>query len=202
MSVKALPRHPIRLFARRRFKYDQWRPETCGAPIPVLWLRAVRFSERIMGKPFSFSILSVLCLAMLCLSSVRSIAADGGWMGFRNDTNSPIVIQGVSIINRVPRQGPRHTLQPGQECWDVMIAKGNKLILIADAKLPTRSLMQETVTYSGTDLFFSVQPDATIIPLPNAPRAGIVIPKVKISTSKPTTSPPKGGGLGVANQKR
>lgn len=139
---------------------------------------------------------------MLALSGVRSVAADGGWMGFRNDTNVPIVIQGVSIINRVPRQGPRHILQPGQECWDVMIAKGNKLILIADAKQPTRALMQQTVTYSGTDLFFSVQPDAAIIPLPNAPRAGIIIPKVKISTSKATTTPPKGGGLGVTSQKR
>jgi hypothetical protein len=152
-----------------------------------------------MGKLLSFPILSTLCLAMLCSLCDRSVAADGGWMGFRNDTTSPIIIQGVSIINRVTRQGPRHVVQPGQECWDVLIARGNKLILIADAKQPTRYLLQETVTYAGADLFFSVQPDNPAAGK-NAPRAGLA--NVKISTSKPTTSPPAGGGLGVATQKR
>jgi hypothetical protein len=155
-----------------------------------------------MGKAFSFPILSSVGVAVLCLLGSRSAGADGGWMGFRNDTNIPIIIQGVSIINRVPRQGPRHVLQPGQECWDVMIAKGNKLILIADAKQPTRILLQETVNYAGADLFFSVQPDAAVIPLPNAPRTGIIIPKVKISTSKATTAPPAGGGIGTTPAKR
>lgn len=150
-----------------------------------------------MGKTLSKSTCIALCFAILSFIGNSSYGADGGWLGFRNDTNTPIIIQGVSIINRVPRQGPRHVLQPGQECWDVMIAKGNKLILIADAKQPTRYLMQETVTYAGTDLFFTVKPDPAIIPLPNAPRTGIVIPKVKISTSKPTTSPPSGGGIGI-----
>jgi hypothetical protein len=155
-----------------------------------------------MGKAFTFPILSSIGIAFVCLVANRSAAAEGGWLGFRNETNTPIIVQGVSIINRVPRQGPRHVLQPGQECWYVMIAKGNKLILVADAKQPTRLLAQETVTYSGTDIFFAVQPDAAVIPLPNAPRAGIVIPKVKLTNSKATTTPPAGGGIGVSSTKR
>ena len=74
------------------------------------------------------------------------------------------------------------------------------MILIADAKQPTRILLQQTVLYAGTDLFFSIQPDApaqvdktTATPRP-LPAAGL---KVKITPAKAATTPPPGGGLGV-----
>jgi hypothetical protein len=156
-----------------------------------------------MGKTLSFPITLGLSMVMLCLGGSRSVGADGGWLGFRNDTNSPIIVQGISIINRVPRQGPRHVLQPGQESWDVMIAPGNKMIIIADAKQPTRTLLQPTVNYAGADLFFSIQPDTTAVGAnPNAPRTGLALSKLKITTSKPTTTPPPGGGVGVAGKRR
>ncbi|HEV8061839.1 MAG TPA: hypothetical protein VGP68_18315 [Gemmataceae bacterium] len=156
-----------------------------------------------MGKTLSSLVLFSLGVATLFLSGGTCAGADGGWLGIRNDTNGPIVVQGVSIINRVPRQGPRHVLQPGQESWDVMIAPGNKMIIIADAKQPTRTLLQQTVNYAGADLFYSVQPDPNgAAANPNGPRNGFAVSKVKITTAKPTTTPPPGGGLGVAPKRR
>jgi hypothetical protein len=150
--------------------------------------------------------------SLLYLCSVASVAvmassgaarADNGWLGFRNDTNAPVIVQGVSIINRVARQGPRHVLQPGQESWDVMIAPGNKLILIADAKQPTRMLLQETVNYAGASLFFSIQTDANGAGQnPNGPRNGFAVSKLKLTNTKAKTTPPPGGGIGVPNPRR
>ena len=141
-------------------------------------------------------------MLVLLTDSGRSFA-DNGWLGFRNDTNAPVVVQGVSIINRVARQGPRYVLKPGQECWYIMIAPGNKLILVADAKQPTRTLLQETVNYAGASLFFSIQTDANGAGAnPNGPRNGFAVSKVKLSNSKPKTTPPVGGGLGVGAGRR
>jgi hypothetical protein len=151
---------------------------------------------------FLFSIgLAGLLVFLASASSAR--AADNGWLGFRNDTNVPIIVRGVSIINRVARQGPPHVLQPGQECWDVMIAPGNKLILIADAKQPTRTLLQQTIKYAGVSLFFSIQADPNGVGQnPNGPRVGFAVPKVKLTNAKPKTAPPVGGGIGVSGGRR
>jgi len=79
--------------------------------------------------------------------------------------------------------------------------KGNKLILIADAKQPTRYLMQETVTYSGT---ISFSPSS---PMPPSLRCQRATGRDRHSQSQDfhfqgDHVSPKGGGLGVANQKR
>src|SRR4051812_33236854 len=95
----------------------------------------------------------ITALASILIAAATASAADPRWLGFRNDTNTVVIVQGISIVNRVPRQGPRHILKPGQESWDMMIAPGNKLILVADAKQPTRVLLQQTVSYTGTNLF-------------------------------------------------
>jgi hypothetical protein len=156
-----------------------------------------------MSKTSSFLVLSCLSLGGVFLVDGRCAGADGGWLGLRNDTNGPIIVQGVSIINRVPRQGPRHVLLPGQESWDVMIAPGNKMIIISDAKQPTRTLLQQTVNYAGKDLFYSIQPDANGAGAnPNGPRMGFAVSKVKMNVAQPATTPPPGGGIGVAGKRR
>jgi hypothetical protein len=156
-----------------------------------------------MGKKLPFLIVCSLALGSVFLAGGRSAGADGGWLGLRNDTNGPIIVQGVSIINRVSRQGPRHVLQPGQESWDIMIAPGNKMIIVSDAKQPTRTLLQQTVNYAGVQLFYSIQPDANgAAGNPNGPRAGFAVSKVKMNTAKPTTTPPPGGGIGVPAKHR
>jgi hypothetical protein len=85
--------------------------------------------------------------------------AQASWVYFRNDTNYPVVVQGVGVVNRVLKAGPRHTLQPGEVSRDLIVTPGKKLFIIADAKQPTRILFRDTVLCLGADLYFSIQPD-------------------------------------------
>jgi hypothetical protein len=157
---------------------------------------------RIKSSFLAFLSFTALAAALTGASSPAR-ADNNGWLGFRNDTNGPIIVRGVSIINRVARQGPPHILQPGQECWDVMIAPGNKLIVVADAKQPTRVLLQQTIGYRGGSLFFSIQPDPNGAGQnPNGPRQGFAIAKVRMTGARPATIPPPGGGIGVPAGKR
>jgi hypothetical protein len=152
----------------------------------------------------SLAFLGLTALAFCLPGITQPVRADNnGWLGFRNDTTAPVIVRGVSIINRVARQGPPHVLQPGQECWDVMISPGNKLIVVADAKQPTRVLLQQTVNYVAGTLFFSIQSDPNGVGQnPNGPRQGFAIAKVKMISSKSGTNPPPGGGIGIPIGKR
>jgi hypothetical protein len=142
---------------------------------------------------------SLAGLIILVLGSTAQ-AGDQGWLGFRNDSNVPIIVQGVSVVNGMPRQGPRYALQPGQECWYVLISQGNKLILVADARQPTIPLLRDTVNYSGTDLFYSIQAASTSPVQKSSPIAkpGQPVAKVVLSTATATTKPPAGGGIGLS----
>jgi hypothetical protein len=85
------------------------------------------------------------------------VVALAGSIGFRNDTKGPVIVQGMSIINGVVRQGKRLTLQPGDVAYDTVVVPGNKLIIVRDAKQPTRTLYQGTIQCGRNNLFFSVK---------------------------------------------
>lgn len=136
----------------------------------------------------STSLLNLVGVLSLFVLAAPAGAADPGWLGFRNDTKSILIVQGVSIVNGMARQGPRHVLKPGEECWDVIIAPGNKLIHVADAKQPTQLLLRQNVLYAGTDLFFAIQSVA----------AGQNPARATLTPAKATTTPPVGGGVGVS----
>jgi hypothetical protein len=110
-------------------------------------------------------------------------------------------VQGTSIVRGVIQRGPLHVLQPGQVAWDVIIAPGNKLIIIADAKQPTRTLYRNTIQCGGSDLFFSIQPDVPPKGQEDPPGKPKVEkpapPKVKLVSAKPPST-----GLGAPASRR
>ncbi len=77
-------------------------------------------------------------------------------LGFRNDTTRTLIVQGISVINRVPRRDQVRILRPGDACWDVILVPGNKLIIISDAKQPIRTLYQDVVPCGAADVFLSI----------------------------------------------
>lgn len=130
-------------------------------------------------------------------------SAQGGKVVFRNDTASPIIVQGFSIINRTVRAGKRHVLQPGQSGQDVILTAGNKLIVIQDAKQPTRTLYQDTIVLTGADILLSVQvepPAAEKDPTPGgnakAPPAKPTTPKLMLVPVKPPAPTAPGTSAG------
>jgi len=126
-------------------------------------------------------------------------AAEAAVIAFRNETAGPIMVQGISIINRVARRGKLHVLRPGEVGREPILVPGTKLIIVADAMQPTRILCQETIQFTGTDLFYAIQREE-----PDKAKEGddtstktrgrkMLTPKVKLVPSKPTppiTLPP------------
>jgi len=102
-----------------------------------------------------------LSLGLLMLVGMATIpaAVAAGELGFRNDTDAPVIVQGMSIIRGKIFAGKRHVLQPGDVGWDNILAAGNKLVIIADAKQPTKTLFQGTITFplAGNTQFYSIK---------------------------------------------
>ncbi len=132
---------------------------------------------------------AVLALAVL---SVWPALSDAGWLGLRNDTAVPIVVQGASIVNGLPRRGKPQLLYPGEVAWECILIPGNKLIEVYDPKQPRRPpLHQETITCGADDLFYSIQldpPPKTDKPPPRGQAPAL--PKYKLVPDKPTGPPP------------
>ncbi len=149
-----------------------------------------------------FRILALPVFFLLAGGEVQ--AARAGSLGYRNDTDIPIIVQCFSIVNNRVVQGRPHTLQPGETAWDVRVIAGNKRILVADAKQPTRLLARENLIFMGQDQFFSIQDDSAdalvgkqgrkpaitavkLVPedVPNGGPANAAAPKTPPTTSKP-----------------
>jgi hypothetical protein len=98
----------------------------------------------------------VLAFAILGCQLAASPAIGAGTIGFRNDTKITVIVQGMGIVNNAVRQGRRHTLQPGQVCYERILAPGTKIIIVVDARQPTRILYKGPIQVLGPDLFFSI----------------------------------------------
>jgi hypothetical protein len=82
--------------------------------------------------------------------------AEAGILAFRNDTDFPIMVQ-VSIINRIAWRGKLHVLRPGEFVRELHLVPGPKLVIVFDAKQPTRVLCKQFIPFTGTDLFYAIQ---------------------------------------------
>jgi hypothetical protein len=122
-------------------------------------------------------------------------AAEAAVLSFRNETDSPIMVQGISVINRVARRGKLHVLRPGEVGQEPIFAPGSKLIIIADAKQPTRILCQEAIQFTGTDLFYAIQLEESDKARQGDDRPSkakgrrALTPKVRLVPSKPMPAP-------------
>jgi hypothetical protein len=125
------------------------------------------------------------------LLALAPTAADAQALGFRNDTPAPVIVQGVSIVNRIPRRDRAHVLQPGEVCWDPVPVSGNRLITIADARLPIRTLYQNSILCPGKDLFLSIQVD---IPPPLPGQRQLAVRVKLVPTNPPAPPPDRTGG--------
>ena len=129
-------------------------------------------------------------LLAVAVLAVAPALAEAAWLGFRNDTKSPVIVQGASAGAGGVRRGKPHLLYPGDVSWDRLIQPGNKLITIYEYEnnKPNRILFQGTVPALGGDLFFSIQAEV----VPTDPKAAAPAPpKVKLVPARPPTPPPR-----------
>jgi hypothetical protein len=118
------------------------------------------FRER-LGQTFTIA----FALALLPLLPEMANAAG---IGFRNELDMPILIQGASNINGMIRRGQPIILLPGRTGLDPNIPPGQRQISIYDANQPNRVLLRTTipVPLTGQNLYFSVRPASVPGPYP------------------------------------
>jgi hypothetical protein len=138
-----------------------------------------------------------LVLLVLVAVGFWPAAAEAAILAFRNETESPIMVQGISIINRVARRGKLHVLGPGEVGQEPILVPGTKLIIVIDPKQPTRILCQETIQFTGTNLYYAIQREEVVEAKDGHGHAAskaierkTVTPKVKLVPSKPTPPTP------------
>lgn len=124
----------------------------------------------------------IASLAIAAWLGLLPAPADAAWLGFRNDTQNVIVVQGASIVNNQPRWGKPYRLFPGEIYWENILIPGNKLIHVYDPKQPNVPLLREVIQFQGADLFYAVETDTTPGKDGKTPAAGS---KVKLVPTKP-----------------
>ena len=93
------------------------------------------------------------------LASPTSAQQHGGGIGFRNDLNTPVLVEGASVVNGMLRRGQPIRIAPGQMCWDCNVNPGLRYVTIYDANQPTRILYRDPpIPFQGRDLLYGVKP--------------------------------------------
>jgi hypothetical protein len=93
----------------------------------------------------------------MILFGILPAALHAETLTFRNDTNAPVVLQGSYVMRGTVRRDAPQVVQPGASVRVVL--PGNKLITLYDAKLPNRTLFQDTIQGGNNDQSFSIKED-------------------------------------------
>jgi hypothetical protein len=107
-----------------------------------------------MHRGISFVRLAVVAIVLLACGSGR---ASAGWLSFRNDTRSTLVIQEIVVVNGQARRGPQRQLYPGEVAVESVSRPGVKHLLIIDPKQPSTPLLRTEVSYTTADQIYSIR---------------------------------------------
>jgi hypothetical protein len=100
----------------------------------------------------------VLSLVVVALFTLLPASLRAETLTFRNDTNAPVVVQGSYVVRGTVRRDTPQLVQPGASVR--VNLPGNKLITVYDARLPSRTLFQDTVQAGNADQSFSFKEDS------------------------------------------
>lgn len=106
---------------------------------------------------------AALGLAVACSLCVPAIFAQNksspGGIGFRNELNMPVLVEGASLVNGTLRRGQPIRIAPGQMAWDCNLSPGLRYVTIYDANQPTRILYRDPpIPFQGRDILYGVKP--------------------------------------------
>lgn len=98
------------------------------------------------------------CLgAFLVVVSLGKSSVQAAWLGFRNDSSIPVLVQSSCLVREKPRPLKFQTLYPGEVAWQSIVHAGLRKILIQEATTPSNMLLQATILCGSEDQFFSFQ---------------------------------------------
>jgi hypothetical protein len=122
-------------------------------------------------------------LALAALGAMPGTAAAGS-IGFRNDLNIPIVVQGESVIDGVLRRGQALLIAPRKCAYDTNVKPGNRQVTVYDANNTNRILLRVVIPYDGSDVNFQV------VLVPGPPRMPPRVQIIRLPPSVPLPPPP------------
>ena len=108
--------------------------------------------------------LGALALALIPGTSHAQNPNQAVTLSFRNDTKAPVIVQGWTLVNNMPRRGQAIVVNPGKTLSDKSLPAGTRYISVYDANQPTRVYMrdQRVEVQRNADLLFSIRPHATV----------------------------------------
>lgn len=130
-----------------------------------------------------------LVVVVLALAALGPTPAVAGWLGFRNDTRTTLIVQDVVLVHGQARRGAQRKLGAGELAVESVSGAGIKRLLILDPRQPTRPLLRVDVSYTGADQIFSIQIEPATMP-GALPRCKLVPVPGKIG-AKPGQPPKK-----------
>jgi len=143
-------------------------------------------------------ILRALPLSVVALLLFAGNGAADGLVGYRNDTNQPIIVQSAVVVNNAMRRSKPQLIYPGEIAVDGLNATGVRRIALYDPKKPNIAIHQEDVTI-GRDVLLSIQIDTTIMvkDKTQASRYKLVPTALPNLPSRPSmpSQPPKSPGM-------
>ncbi|MBX7105750.1 MAG: hypothetical protein K1X57_16830 [Gemmataceae bacterium] len=120
---------------------------------------------------------------LVFLYAPASVSAS--WLGFKNETTSPVTVQTAVVVNgRVVRGNP-HVLYPGEIAWDNVPAPGPRQISVYNPKANNALVAQESINIGNADIFLSVQ----LVQQPQQPGKAALPPVVRLIATKAPVPP-------------
>jgi hypothetical protein len=110
------------------------------------------------------------CLWGVLLVLALPAGAEAGPVYYRNDWNSPVVVQAASVVRGILLRSRPFLLKPG-EASPPMILVGNKVVTVSDAKVPNRILLRDRIPASPMKLYYSIR----LAPPPAPPNTLILL---------------------------
>lgn len=81
----------------------------------------------------------------------------GAGVGFRNDLKVPVIVQGVSLVNNMPRRGQPILIQPGKTHWDNNLPQGFRFYTVYDANQSRILLKDARINVQTADQYFVIR---------------------------------------------
>ncbi len=92
-----------------------------------------------------------------CVGLLAPSLASAAWLGYKNDTAAPIVVQTSIKVNDKIVRGKQHLLYPGECAWDNIATSGQQQITIMDPKANNKVVGQENINVANQNVLLSLQ---------------------------------------------
>lgn len=106
----------------------------------------------------SLALVTLILVALVAPEAPAQGQNSGPGVGFRNDTTTPVIVQGVSVVNNMLRRGQPILINAGKTVWDNNLPMGVRYYTIYDANQTSRILLQnQLVRVQTTDQLYSIR---------------------------------------------